>query len=430
MARPVPRSSLAIVFTVVCIDLLGFGLVLPLLPIYGKELLAGYPGPRIGLILGLLSSSFTLMQFVFAPVWGRISDRVGRRPVLVVGLAGSTAFYGLFGLAALWRSLPLLFAARIGAGIAGATIPTAQAYIADVTPPERRAHGMALIGAAFGLGFTLGPLLGALATWLSLCAGSHAGLSAWPGYVASGLSGVALATAWVLLPESRPARPRGQQPRHFRLVTFRQVLALPSIGLLLAVGFLGVFALANLESSISLVVADKLSSGRPAGAAISSDSAHMLRLFLVFAYVGLIQSLVQGGLVRRLALRLSEGTLAATGMLISILGFTLMALVVDRPECGIGSLMLVVAVEVSGLSFTDPAVRSLLSRRTPPGQQGGILGISEGVSSLARISGIVYGLSLYHIVAALPFWSAAVVMLVALGLVGLAIRAGRDWRGD
>src|SRR5262249_3390317 len=155
---------------VVFIDLLGFGIVLPLLPLYATEILSPlFPGDDSGarslrgLVLGLLMASFSLMQFFFAPFWGRISDRIGRRPILLLGLAGSVVFYALFGVAAIVggaAGLLLLFAARIGAGIAGATIATAQAVIADSTPPEKRAHGMAMIGAAFGIGFTFGPLLG------------------------------------------------------------------------------------------------------------------------------------------------------------------------------------------------------------------------------------------------------------------------------
>ena len=161
------KASLLVIFLTVFIDLLGFGMVLPLLPIYAKDfarqldLSEGHT--QVGLLIGLLMSSFSLMQFIFAPLWGRLSDRVGRRPVLMVGLAGSVVFYSLFGIATVYRSLPLLFVSRIGAGIAGATISTAQAYIADATSLENRAKGMALIGAAFGLGFTFGPLFGSLA---------------------------------------------------------------------------------------------------------------------------------------------------------------------------------------------------------------------------------------------------------------------------
>ncbi|HEV3448203.1 MAG TPA: MFS transporter, partial [Gemmataceae bacterium] len=157
------------------IDLLGFGIVLPLLPRYGKEFLEPlFPGDGQaklrGAILGLLMASFSAMQFLFAPIWGRISDRVGRRPFLLLGLAGSVIFYALFGFASDWGrmeghqlfGLVLLFVARIGAGIAGATVSTAQAVIADTTPPEKRSQGMALIGAAFGLGFTFGPAFAAI----------------------------------------------------------------------------------------------------------------------------------------------------------------------------------------------------------------------------------------------------------------------------
>tara|TARA_B100000809_G_scaffold257609_1_gene299483 strand:+ start:565 stop:2190 length:1626 start_codon:yes stop_codon:yes gene_type:complete len=157
------KTALLVVFLTVFIDLLGFGMVLPLLPLYGKELAGGLTDMQRGIMLGLLMSSFSIMQFFFAPVWGRLSDKVGRRPILMVGLAGSVVFYGLFGVASAQASLLLLFISRIGAGIFGATITTARAYIADVTPPEKRTAGMALIGAAFGLGFTFGPLFGLLA---------------------------------------------------------------------------------------------------------------------------------------------------------------------------------------------------------------------------------------------------------------------------
>ncbi len=151
------RGSLLVIFLTVFIDLLGFAMVLPLLPLYGEQFHAS------DATLGLLMASFSAMQFLFAPLWGRLSDRIGRRPVLLLGLAGSIVFYTLFGVATVMESLTGLFLTRIGAGIAGATISTAQAYIADTTSLQNRTKGMALIGAAFGLGFTFGPLLGAFA---------------------------------------------------------------------------------------------------------------------------------------------------------------------------------------------------------------------------------------------------------------------------
>ena len=195
------KISLGIVFATVSIDLLGFGLVMPLLPIYAREFSSNYSYFGQVLVNIGLMVSFSTMQFLFAPLWGRVSDRIGRRPVLLMSLAGSTLFYALLGLGSAWRSLAWMITARIGAGIAGATIPTAQAYIADVTPAQQRTKGMALIGAAFGLGFTLGPLVGAAAVWMDWTAGPH-GMSPMPGYVASLLSATALTVALFKLPES------------------------------------------------------------------------------------------------------------------------------------------------------------------------------------------------------------------------------------
>ena len=194
------KSPLLIIFVTVFIDLLGFGIVLPLLPRYGEHF-------GLDRLLGPLMASFSAMQFLFAPFWGRLSDRVGRRPVLLVGLAGSTVFYGLFGFATSLGNggeflglsvIPWLFITRIGAGIAGATIPTAQAYIADSTTAEGRGKGMALIGAAFGIGFTFGPLLGAMFVSSEL----DGPPSPMAGYVASGLSALAFLWAVARLPES------------------------------------------------------------------------------------------------------------------------------------------------------------------------------------------------------------------------------------
>jgi len=415
-------TSLAIVFAVVCIDLLGFGLVLPLLPIYGRDLLAGYPEHQAAWILPALMVSFSVMQFVFAPLWGRLSDRVGRRPVLLVSLAGSAVFYACFGAATAAGSLTWMFVARIGAGIAAATIPTAQAYIADVTPQDKRTRGMALIGAAFGLGFTLGPLIGAAALFLS----RDAGLSPWPGYTAAILSAMALAVAIVKLPESLSADASPTAHRKVDLRSLREALDTPSIGLLLGVVFCAVFALAAFEGTISLAIKANLGA---AASASHTDWAQQQRLFLVFAYIGIIQCLVQGFLVRRLANRLSEATLGRWGLWLAALGFVMMAWIGRSPEPALGWLMLASAIEVSGLALVFPAVQSLISRRSDPAQQGGILGAAESISSIARITGVVFGVRLYLKNPPLPFWSSALLMVVVLILFRIAIRRGRDWDG-
>src|SRR4051794_7746160 len=207
-----PRGALLTVFLVVVIDLLGFAIVLPLLPRIAEAYLEGQSKAVTGLTIGLLFSSFSLMQFVFAPLWGRLSDRIGRRPVLLVGLAGSVVFYTLFGYAATIDpersslALTLMFASRIGAGVAGATIATAAAVIADCTPPEQRKRGMALIGAAFGVGFTFGPLI-AFAAIHALPAQGHGAV----GYVAALLSLIALVVGAMKMPETRAAGRPGER---------------------------------------------------------------------------------------------------------------------------------------------------------------------------------------------------------------------------
>ncbi len=411
-----PRKSLLlIVFLVVFIDLLGFGMVLPLMPVYAKQFTAALPPGQQVLILSSLMTSFSIMQLVFAPIWGRISDRVGRRPVLLLSLTGSTCFYFLFGVATLQGSLFWMFVARIGAGIAGATVPTAQACIADATPPEKRARGMAMIGAAFGLGFTLGPLLGALALWTA----GDAGLSPWPGYTAAAFSAVALVLAIFLLPESLDRKAAGETKRHFDIESFRKALAAPSIGLLLVAGFLAMFALANFEATISWTVAGMLGVER---------SSYQILMF--FAYIGLVQSLVQGLLVRRLAVRLGEATMVGIGGSLSILGYALLAAAADPEFGGLSQVRLASAVAVTGTAFLVPALQSLLSRRTDPATQGGVLGMGESISAMARITGMVAGVALYHRGATLPFWTAAAITGLGLASAWIAVARGRDWRDE
>ncbi len=415
------KTSLLLVFAIVCIDLLGFGLVLPLLPIYGEKLAAGLPKAQVGMIVGMLMLSFPLMQFIFSPLWGRLSDRLGRRPVLLMSLAGSMFFYACFGLASLLQSLTWMFVSRIGAGIAAATIPTAQAYIADVTPPEKRARGMAMIGAAFGLGFTLGPLIGALAIFLSR---DQSAVSPWPGFAAAILSGMALLVAFFKLPESLRTDEIPETRRHFDLAALRDILAIPSVGLLLVTSFAAVFSLANFESTLSFTIREEI---RHVANAMPDWKVQM-RLMLVFAYIGVIQCLVQGVLVRRLANHLKESVLATIGSLLSIGGFVLLAILGGGTRGGVGWLMVATAVEVSGIAFVFPAISSLVSRRSDPAKQGGILGAGESVGSIARIAGFGAGVPLYFHDHRLPFETAAVLMVVALVLILIAVRMGGDWR--
>ena len=401
------KAPLLVIFLTVFIDLLGFGIVLPLLPRYAVQFQA------TDVTIGLLMSSFSAMQFVFAPIWGRLSDRVGRRPILMLGLAGSVVFYAMFGYATLLGNLSLLFVSRIGAGICGATIPTAQAYIADCTTPENRGRGMALIGAAFGMGFTFGPLLGAI--WVP--ADLNAAPSAMPGFFAAVICAAALLMAIFVLPESLRPGTRAPKRPWLDFDSLRTALAIPTLGLLLAMVFLSTFAFANFEGTLARLTKDAFGYG---------DRYN----FFLYAYVGFILTLGQGLLVRWLMPRLGEVKLVWLGTLTLMLGLAGIGLAAHLLSVAIAFIAMPMAA--LGFSALSPSLQALISRRTDPQKQGGILGVNQSVSAVARIFGPFFGNVVYDVgpAHAMPFWTGAVLM--ALGFV-LALGIGRqpeDWTED
>jgi DHA1 family tetracycline resistance protein-like MFS transporter len=441
MTHPPRKGSLLVIFLTVFIDLLGFGMVLPLLPIYGRQFAAkyGWADEQVGWTVGLLMSSFSAMQFLFLPIWGRASDRFGRRPILLIGLAGSTVFYLGFAIATSMQSLGGLFVTRIGAGIAGATIATAAAYIADTTTKEKRAKGMALVGAAFALGFTLGPSLGVVA----LLAGGDIALSPWPGYLASALSGLAFVLAAFLLPESIEPGLNAEKRSLFDLNALRDALSIPTVGLLLGTSFVAVFSFANFESTLSLQIekivhqfeaAPEASGALPWLIAKSRswgydqpDEIKLVAIFAVFAYLGLTLTLAQGFLVRRLADKLSEGVMATIGGIAATTGFLLLARAATNDDFNL--LLIAMAIEVVGFAFVNPSLQSLLSRRSRADEQGGILGLGQSVSSLARIMGPVAGIRLFAYRPDSPYYFAAVLMALAVVAILWTARHGRDADG-
>ncbi len=433
------RGSLVVIFLTVFIDLLGFGIVLPLLPIYGEQFAAqhGYTPAQSGWLVGLLMASFSAMQFLFLPAWGRLSDLYGRRPILLLGLGGSTVFYALFALATTWHSLPWLFVARLGAGIAGATISTAQAYIADTTSVARRTQGMALIGAAFALGFTLGPVIGAV----SLLLGRPTEASPWPGYFAAGLSGAAFSLAIWRLPESRVKTAAAAHRSLLDLTGLRVALMTPSIGLLQVTSFIVVGALAAFESTLALAIktlherfllapAEPGVLGRVVAAArwLGYDTPATARHVVVlatFAYLGLVMTVAQGFFVRRFAGRISEAAMAVGGTVVAAASLVLLSVAFGCNSYG--GLCLAMAVFVTGLAFVTPSLQSLISRRTSPAQQGHVLGVTQSLSSLARIAGPVLGIRLFAYAPQVPLWSAAAIMACAALLTVAAARTGVDY---
>ena len=403
------RGSLAVIFLVVFIDLLGFGIVLPLLPVYADQ----FTLDEAGWQLGTLMASFSAMQFLFAPLWGKLSDKWGRRPVLMVGLAGSTIFYGLFGIATMYESFALLMLSRIGAGIAGATISTAQAYIADTTVKEKRSKGMALIGMAFGLGFTLGPLIGFLAV-----PSREQGAGPLPGFVAAALSLFALVLAAFKLPESLSTDSEHQGHQVFSLQAIRTALGTASIPLLLLSIFICIFSFANFETTLSLLIKESEDYANNFGFGWGS-------LCLTYAFIGLTLSVVQGGIVRRLSGKVADGKLAAFGAFLQVVGFGLMLVAINTTLLEI--LLISLVIVVSGFSFMQPSLNALISRRSDPQRQGMILGVSQSVSSFARIVGSAIGIPLLKVSAFLPYSVAAGLMVMGVLLILLAAGRGKDF---
>lgn len=383
------RKPLATLFLIVFTDLVGFGIVIPLLPLYAESF---GPSP---LVFGLLMASYSAMQFLFAPALGRLSDRVGRRPVLLVSLAGSVAGYLLFAAA---DSLVLLFASRLVAGIAGANIATAQAVIADLTPVTERARGMGLIGAAFGLGFIAGPAIAGGAVHLSPAA---------PGLAAALFSAAALVMTATLLPESLPPERRGRgNAARWGLLRLADAWRHRELAPLLAIGFAIVTGFSAFEVTFAQLVHNRFGLGEG-------------QVAFLFVYVGVLAAVVQGALVGRLARRFGERPLLLVGLTLTAAGLLMVGL-----ETRLGALVAILPLLAVGQGMTMPALSTLVSHAAGPARQGEVLGAFQGVASLARVVGPFGGeMALGHLGLAAPAHGAATLGLAAaLGAVALAVR--------
>jgi len=369
-------SPLVIIFVTVFIDLLGFGLIIPLLPFYAESFGAS------AFAIGLLGTSFSLMQFVFSPIWGRWSDRIGRRPIILLGLLGSAASYVTLALA---NSLALLFVARIIGGIAGANIPAAQAYIADVTTPENRARGMGLVGAAFGLGFIFGPALGGLLSRFS---------PETPMWCAAALCFANFVAAWFLLPESRTAnaatRTLGQ------LEAFRHARGNPTLLLVLALYFIITMAFAAFEATFALFTEARF------GFTAAS-------IGFLFTFIGVIIVVIQGGLIGHVVKRVGERRIIPVAIAAISLSIGLLPYVWNVPTL-LGALGLL----AMGMGFNNPSLSSMVSKLSTEDDQGGTLGLASSLASLGRVVGPAWGGYLYDAYGlTTPYLSAAGLMFVA-----------------
>lgn len=399
------RSPLIVILTTVFIDLVGFGIVIPVLPFYAE----GTKFNATPRMVGLLFASYSVMQLIFSPILGGLSDKYGRRPVLLVSIIGTGIGFLIIGFA---ETLPMLFLGRILDGITGGNISTAQAYIADITTKENRATGMGLIGAAFGAGFVFGPAIGGI-------------LSRWGIYVpflfAAGLCFANAILLYFRLPETvtaqRPPENRAARGRGFSQL-FKAIKE-PSLAFVLTIYFLFIVSFSIMTSSFSFYTMFRF----------GYDAQHT---GLLFAYVGIIAIVIQGGLIGRLVKRFGELPLIIVGAL--CFAISLFAVPFVGPAAGgLAGLLIGGGVFSMGNSLATPALLGLASKNAPPDQQGSILGVTQSVASLARALGpslqaLLIASPMAHIGADgqphfmsdkslfVTFWTGAAIMMLAFFL--------------
>ncbi len=371
------RSPLAVIFFTVFLDLLGFGLVIPILPLYAKTMHAS------DLEIGLLLSVYSVMQLFFSPIFGRLSDRAGRRPILILSILGSCGSQLGYALA---PSFFWLVVARGFAGLCGANITASQAYIADVTDEKSRAAGMGLLGSAMGLGFVFGPTLGGLLGQKS---------PTLPFFIASALAGLNLILAIVILREPRPIGQR-TQARTLTWEGLGRAVSSPRLRTLMILFFVVTFGFANLEGTFSLYLERQFHYGR-------RETSYL------FAYIGVLMVLVQGLIVRRLAPRVGERRLIVAGTAMMAGGF-LMQVVIGS---SVPLLFVAIAIMSIGNGLNTPSLSSLISRAASGEHQGGVLGVAQACGALARIVGPLIGTWTLGYSVTMPYLTGGVVMVLA-----------------
>ncbi len=387
---------LLVVFVTVLMDLIGFGLIIPISPFFAESLGASPAS------ITLLGAGYSLMQFLFAPFWGRVSDRIGRRPVMLTSIAVAGIGYVLFAYA---DSYWMLFCARLLSGFGTANFGAAQAVIADCTPPERRARGMGILGAAFGLGFTLGPAMGGvLGQW---------GLRV-PILTAAALSAVNWLMAFSMLPETRS--------KEDRLVASASKSAWTQISevgrdlnmrRLLWVFIVFATAFSMMEQVLGLFIERVWVGSILDHPSASGGQASMLTAWALIV-VGLTATVVQGGLIGRLVKKFGEKRLMVAGC--AIVGLSLILIPVAGALGSFSGFLLVMVLLATGSGIANPSMSSLLSRATHASKQGHVMGVGQSLGALGRVLGPSMAGVLFQVSIAVPFCLAGVMILVSAAM--------------
>ena len=391
---PLHRPSLGVIFLTIVIDLLGFGLVMPFLALQGRE--------AFGLSAAnatLLGTCYSAMQFFFMPLWGSLSDRIGRRPVMLTSIFFSSVTMAGLGFALGFAESSLwLFAARAASGMATANIGTASAYIADITTPEERVKGMGLIGMAFGIGFVVGPGVGGLLAAIEIN-GRQGPVAC---FAAAGLSLVNLLWALYALPESLPPERRstGDAPARrmpWRFDALARTLRTPGISRAALANFLIILAFSGLEITYALYVTDLF-------------ALTQKQVGLMFVFMGFLGAAIQGGFMRRASGRYRETSLAFTGLALQALGFLGF---LAAPQLGLWALFVTSGLVAVGNGFTQPSLSAYISRLSSPARQGEALSSNHSLASLGRVFGPLMAGQLYNISPLIPFLGGAMANALA-----------------
>lgn len=391
------KKTLGVVFLTVFLDLVGFGIIIPVQAFYAESLGAS---PTLITILG---ASYSLMQFIFAPIWGKMSDRVGRRPIMLVSIAIGCVGYLIFGFS---NTLWVLFVARMLSGLGAGNIGTAQAIIADSTPPEGRAKGMGLIGAAFGLGFIFGPAIG----------GSFAqfGLTV-PVFIAAGLAAVNWILAYFILPETRFLHPEAPAAGHrgFSWAALKHAARHEGVARIFSLYFYYAVAFSMMEQVLALFVKANWITGK---LDLTNDLADKKAAFMtmeLLVVVGVVATIVQGGLIGRLVKKFGEKALLTVGM--GVVAVTLLVLP-STATLPFYTLLILMAPMAFGTGVINPSISSLLSRSVGKDEQGASLGIGQSLSALGRVFGPAMAGLFYEIHQGLPYWIGGGLMVACTAL--------------
>ncbi|MCK5778745.1 MAG: MFS transporter [Rhodospirillales bacterium] len=378
-----------VLFLIVVVDLIGFGIIIPLLPFYAEHYQA--TPAQVGLLMAVYSAA----QFISAPFWGRLSDRVGRRPVLLGTIFAAALSYVWLGLA---DTLITLFAARALGGLMAGNISTAFAYAADVTTKENRAKGMGMIGAAFSIGFILGPAIGGI---LAGADPANADFHT-PSFAAAGLSALACVLGLFTLKESLSAEARARiadQTRVARMKALADALRTPGVGVLLILAFLATFVFAGLESTFAMW------SRRQYGWGPEQNG-------YLFAFIGVLAAMIQGGLMGKLANKFGVERLIFAGAVALAVGLAWIPFTGSVPE-----LVAAMTLAALGFSITTPALNTAISVRGECDVQGGLMGVTRSATTLSRMTGpAVAGTAFGFIGLHSPYYAGAVIMVIVAAI--------------